>query len=589
MTELMGLIFSYLKKNRKYLITALVLAAINQGFSLLDPQFFRMIIDNYVLKVHALSRPEFLQGVTLLLLGSMGVALVSRIAKNFQDYFVNVITQRVGARMYAESVAHSFSLPYAAFEDQRSGELLQKLQKARSDSEKIIASSIGTLFISLVGIVIVLTYAFFVHWAIGLVYFLMIPILGVVAFLTSRKIKASQKAVVREAADLAGSTTETLRNVELVKSLGLENQEINRLNSVNDKILDLELKKVRLVRTMSFIQGTTINTLRSAQLLLMLWLVFRGLVTLGEFFSLLFYSFAIFTPLSEIGNVTAQFQEARASLEQLETVFSREPEHEPYNPKDPGPLASIGFKKASFVYGGREEPSVRDISFTAKSGEVIALVGPSGSGKSTLIKLLAGLYRPTSGKLLVNKIDAAEIDYTAFRKRIGLVSQETQLFAGTIRENLLFVNPDASDEECREALRLASALPIIERGGKDLDTRIGEGGIKVSGGERQRFAIARALLRNPALIIFDEATSSLDSITAKAITKTIQEIEASRPNVITILVAHRLSTIQHAKQIYVLEKGKVVERGNHAELLAKKGLYAALWREQSGRGTSSAP
>ncbi|MEK7608508.1 MAG: ABC transporter ATP-binding protein [Patescibacteria group bacterium] len=579
----MRLIFSYLKRNKKYLTLALFLATINQGFSLLDPQIFRLIIDDYAQKIHELSREDFLRGVLLLLLASMGVALISRIAKNFQDYYVSVVTQRVGARMYAESVAHSFSLPYVAFEDQRSGELLQKLQKARSDSERVISSSINNLFLALIGIIFVLIYAATVQWIIGLMYFLMIPVLGTVAFFTSKKIKAAQKAVVRETAELAGSTTETMRNVELVKSLGLERQEIGRLNSVNDKILDLELKKVRLIRTMSFIQGTTINAFRSGLLLLMLWFVFRGSITLGEFFSLLFYSFAIFNPLSEIGNVTAQFQEAKASLEQLEGVFTKEPEHAPYSPKDTGPLKSINFKKVSFSYEGNEDPSVKEISFEAKDGEVIAFVGPSGGGKSTVIKLLAGLYRPTEGQIFINKIDSSEIDYAALRKRIGLVSQETQLFAGTIRENLLFVNPDASDNECREALRLASALAIIERGGKDLDTRIGEGGIKISGGERQRLAIARALLRSPEFIIFDEATSSLDSITEKAITKTIQDIEVSRPNVITILVAHRLSTIQHAKRIYVLEKGRIVERGSHTELLTKEGLYAALWREQGGR------
>src|SRR3989344_4833143 len=203
-----------------------------------------------------------------------------------------------------------------------------------------------------------------------------------------------------------------------------------------------------------------------------------------------------------------------------------------------------------------------------------------------MVKLILGLYEPSNGELLLNDINSKDIDYDKFRKKIGLVSQETQLFSGTIRENLLFVNPNATDEECVKALEAASVIILTERGGKGLETRIGEGGIKISGGKRQRLAIARDLLRNPELIIFDEATSSLDSITEKEITKTIQNIIKLKPNLIIVLVAHRLSTVAHANTIYVFEKGKIVERGNHNNLLKKKGLYAAFWREQSAAGTA---
>ena len=204
------------------------------------------------------------------------------------------------------------------------------------------------------------------------------------------------------------------------------------------------------------------------------------------------------------------------------------------------------------------------------------------------MKLLVGLYRPSSGRLAVNGIDVSEIDSDALRGRIGLVTQETQLFAGTIRDNLLFVNPKATDAECVEVLRQAAALPIIERGGKGLDTKIGEGGIKISGGERQRLAIARALLRRPELMIFDEATSSLDSITERAITATIRNLTSGEHRRMTVLVAHRLSTIAHAQRIHVLAKGRVVETGTHDTLLGLNGLYAALWREQSARREEAA-
>lgn len=578
----MKLLWSYLKEYKYTLIGALVLATINQSFSLLDTQFFRLIIDRYATRLGDISQSQFFRGVSLLLLASVGSALVSRIAKNFQDYFVNVVVQRVGTRMYSHAISHSFSLPFAVFEDQRSGEFLNKLQKARTDVQAFIQSAVNIMFFSLVGIVLVLSYAFYVNWIIGSVYFLIIPILGSSIFIISRKIRSSQQAIIQETSSLAGSTTETLRNVELVKSLGLENQEITRLNDTNEQILKLELKKIRLVRTLSFIQGTFINALRSALMFLMLWLVFTKAISLGEFFSMLFYSFAIFNPLTEFGTAAQNYQEARASMDRLDEILKIQPEAKPAHPKTVGRVTDIKFEDVSFKYDSGQSPAVEGVHIEARAGQTIAFAGPSGSGKTTLVKLLVGLYKPVSGKIEFNGIDANEVDIEDFRHRIGFVSQDTQLFAGTIRENLLFAYPHATDEDCMKSLRSASALSLVDRGGKGLDTKIGEGGLKLSGGEKQRLAIARALLRNPELIIFDEATSSLDSLTEEEITKTIKSIEKEYPDLITVIVAHRLSTIAHANKIYVLEKGKIIEQGNHQDLLGQKGLYGALWRQQVG-------
>lgn len=570
------------------IVAALALATINQVFSLLDPQVFRLIVDRYATKAGSMPQDVFIRGVILLLFAYVGVALVSRIAKNFQDYFVNVIAQRTGAQLYETSVSHSLSLPYAVFEDQRSGEILQKMHKARADAQSLITNFVNLMFVSMVGLVFVTIYAFTVHWTIGTAYLLLAPSLGTLMFFISRRIKTQQRIIVTQTAELAGSTTETLRNVELVKSLGLERQEITRLNKVNAGILDLELKKVRFLRFYSFLQGTLINSTRAGLLFLMLWLVYTRGITLGEFYALFFYSFAIFSPLAELGAIIAQYQEARASMEKLEEVLAIEPAPKPEHPVTVGPLKRIAFNGVSFTYPSADTPSLQSIDLEVREGETVAFVGPSGSGKTSLVKLLVGLYRPTSGRLTINGTDANDADPDALRARIGLVTQETQLFAGTIRDNLLFVNPRATDAECIEVLRQAAALPIIERGGKGLDTKIGEGGIKISGGERQRLAIARALLRQPELMIFDEATSSLDSITERAITETIRALTTGTHRRMTVLVAHRLSTIAHAQRIHVLAKGRIVETGTHASLLDENGLYAALWREQSARREEAA-
>ncbi|HEY0221180.1 MAG TPA: ABC transporter ATP-binding protein, partial [Candidatus Paceibacterota bacterium] len=553
----MKLLLTYVNKHKKILLLALVLATINQVFSLLDVQVFRIIVDSYASKALSLPKSEFYEGVIKFLLLSVLLAFVSRVAKNFQDYYVSIITQRVGANLYSHSIDHSFSLPYSAFEDQRSGELLLKLQKARTDSQNLITSFIGIIFLTLVSLFFVIGYAFYVNWTIGLVYLTLLPTIGSVQYLLSKKIKEAQKQIVTETAALAGSTTETLRNVELVKSLGLEDQESERLNKVNDTILFLELKKIKLIRYLSFMQGTFMNAVRSLMMFLFMYLIFTGAMSFGEFFSLWIYQFYIFEPLAMLGTISNQYQETKASMEKLEVVLQMKPEEKPENPKAISGLETIEFKNVSFSYTESIGDSTKDLSLKINKGETAAFVGPSGAGKTTVVKLLLGLYRPTKGEVLINGIDANEIDYDTLRQKIGYVSQDTQLFAGTIRENLLFVRPGATDEECILALKHASAMPIIEKTGKGLDTKIGEGGIKISGGEKQRLAIARALLRDPDLIIFDEATSSLDSMTEKEITKTIKEIAVNRPNLMTIMIAHRLSTISHADNIFVLEKGSL--------------------------------
>ncbi len=578
----MKLTFLYLKKHKKKLALILGLATINQVFSMLDPQIFRLIIDNYATRLGTMSSADFIRGVGMLLLASIAVALISRIAKNFQDYYVNFITQNIGTSLYARAISHSLRLPYFVFEDQKSGEILQKIQKARVDNQAIITSAINIVFVACVGLVVVLVYSAIVHWAVFLAFVFLLPTLGAFTFYISKRIKQSQQEIVTRMGALAGSTTETLRNVELVKSLGLEQQETDRLNEVNQEILSLELKKIKLVRKLSFIQGTLINIFRSGLLFLMLWLIFAQAISLGQFFSLLFYSFFIFSPLYELSNVATQYQEAKASNEVLDQILKMEPEATEGRENGIDRIGSFEFDDVSFQYQSNTAHALNHISLSIKAGETVAFVGPSGAGKTSLIKLLLGLYQPTAGVIRINDLDTKTIRLESFKEKISYVSQDTQLFAGTIRANLLFVNPKASDEECLEALRQASALGLLERGGEGLDTKIGEGGLKISGGEKQRLAIARALLRHPDVIIFDEATSSLDSITEQSIIETIKQVTTAKPDLITIQIAHRLSTIMHSDRIYVLEKGSVIETGSHEKLLEDKTLYAALWRQQNG-------
>jgi len=608
----MKILLRYLKPHKWLVVLVLTLAAINIGFSLVDPVILGKLINlaNYYTNTHKFDWNQFLfvkttvtekipklnkagvvevtektkllYGVMWLLLASITVAMISRIAKNFQDYFLNVVIQKFGAKVFTDGLQHAMKLPYAQFEDQRSGETLSVLTKVRADVEKFMINFINILFGVIIGVIFVFVYAaVFIHWSIPVAYLVGIFLLSFITNLLSKKIKTIQKNIVGQTTALAGSTTESLRNIELVKSLGLTRQEVERLNKNTYKILGLELTKVKRVRSISFIQGTFVNTLRQVILFILMWLIFHDRMDAGQLVTMQIFSFFVFGPLQEIGNILLSYREAEASLNNFHNLMQKAPEPEPANPKHLGTIQTLSFKNVAFQHQTAAQRAINNISFDVRIGETIAFVGPSGSGKSTLMKLLVGLYRPQHGKILYNNLDETEIQFDDLRNQIGFVTQDTNLFSGTIRENLLFVNPTASDEQVMDALNKASCQNLLARAEKGLETMIGEGGLKLSGGEKQRISIARALLRHPKLLLFDEATSALDSLTEEEITDTIREISREGSQ-ITILIAHRLSTIMHADRIYVLEKGDVVETGNHESLLEEKGLYYAMWRQQIG-------
>ena len=594
----MKILLQYLKPHKWLVVLVLTLAAINIGFSLVDPILFGKLINLANSKVNnpaVYDWDRFFNsfswahpGVWFIVTCSISVAMISRISKNFQDYFLNVVIQKFGAKVFTDGLQHAMKLPYNLFEDQRSGETLSVLTKVRADVEKFMINFINILFGVLVGVLFVFIYAaIFIHWSIPVAYLVGILLLTFITNMLSKKIKIIQKNIVGQTTALAGSTTESLRNIELVKSLGLTRQEVERLNRNTYKILGLELTKIKRIRSISFIQGTFVNTLRQVILFILMWLIFHNYMDAGQLVTMQIFSFFVFGPLQEIGNILLSYREAEASLNNFHNLMQKAPEPEPIHPKPLGNIRTLSFKKVSFQHQTAAQKAINNISFDVKVGETIAFVGPSGSGKSTLMKLLVGLYRPQEGKILYNNLDETELRFDDLRNQIGFVTQDTNLFSGTIKENLLFVNPSATDDDLMSALNKAACQNLLARAEKGLETTIGEGGLKLSGGEKQRLSIARALLRKPKLLLFDEATSALDSLTEEEITDTIRDI-SNEGNQITILIAHRLSTIMHADRIYVLEKGDVVETGNHESLLDEKGLYYAMWRQQIGERKTKA-
>ena len=577
----MKLLFKYIKPQSGTITLALFLASVSQIFSMLDPWVGRNIIDGYLLRFSDFTGSDFIYGVMGWLLLGISFAMVSRIAKNLQDYFINVAMQQVGANLFMDGIKHTMELPFEVFEDRRSGETLNVLQKVRTDTEKLMTMAVGLLYASVVGVCVVFIASFMVHWLIAPAFLVAMLVVGISSSFLSKKIKTVQKLIVAETGALAGTTTESLRNIELVKSLGLIGQEISRIRANTLKILGLELIKVKKIRTLGFVQGTTVNLMRNLLLLFLSWMVFTSRITPGMYIQFLFYTFFIFNPLQELGTFIQVWREAQISLGRYRELLNSPIEPEPEHPQVLGGIEKIEFKNVTFRHRSSSRLALDQINITLRRGETIAVVGPSGSGKSTLVKLLVGLYKPESGQLYYNDIPSVQIKLSDLRLKLGVVSQESQLFSGTLRENLQFVNPDATDEQMQTALRKSAADGLLNRCENGLDTTIGEGGIKVSGGEKQRISIARALLRNPDIMVFDEATSALDSLTEKEITQTIRDISHQKDR-INVMIAHRLSTIMHADCIYVLEKGVVTEKGTHDKLLALKGLYYAMWRQQIG-------
>jgi subfamily B ATP-binding cassette protein MsbA len=557
------------------LVGGMCLMVINRIAGLVLPITSRPLIDTVFSKDHP--RPDLLPIFIVLVFSAMVVQAITSFSLT---QLLSKAGQRLIAEMRRQVQRHVGLLSVSYYDENRTGTLVARIM---TDVEGV-RNLVGTGLVEFVGglLTAVLAFLFLLHLSV-VVTLTVFAVLGVFVFVLQYAFKVI-RPIFRERAkinaEVTGRLTESLGGVRVIKGYHAEEREAKVFSAGVDRLLANVMKSLTMTSTMAA-ASTTVLGLVSA---LVMWLgghlIFDKTWTTGVYFQYYVFLAFMIAPVFQIVNIGTQLTEAFAGLDRTSEIMAELEEN-----KSPGrtvempPIRGIvSFDNVEFAYDP-EKPVLRGVSFVAQPGTVTALVGSSGSGKSTMISLLCAFHTPCSGRVLVDSVDLACVNLNTFRSQLGVVLQESFLFDGTIRENILFSRPDATEEEFLFACRTSRVDEFAERFPDGYDTVVGERGVKLSGGQRQRLSIARALLAEPRILILDEATSSLDSESEAMIQSGLSQLMQGRT---TFVIAHRLSTIRRADQILVVEQGRIVERGNHAALLALGGRYYDLYTRQHG-------
>lgn len=583
-------LWQFVRPDRRTVVMIMVLLIINNGFSLVEPYLFKIVIDKYLTHIGDIVQfptpDSFVRGLMQLLMIWIGVAFISRVAKNFQDYFTTMVADRSGIRVFNHGFRHILELSMDYHESKKTGEVMRKLTKAREDITKLIKIMSDKILQNSSTILFVIVFSFIKEWRMGILISLTVPIFVLTTTFIARKIKLLSIRINKEQEGLQGSAVQALDHIAVVKAFGTERYEESSANDNNWRANSLLKTQTKAWRTLMFVQGTLINFFRTAIVGYGTYLAFRGIMTPGDVVFFTFYAVSIFMPLYDLSDVYTAYQDGIASTERLLTILNEQPSvpapQHGYRSDKPG--MTVEFRDVSFHYAP-ERVILQHISFKLEPGKKLAVVGGSGGGKSTLTKLLLRYYDATNGQILVDGVDIKEWDISALRHRMGVVFQDNILLNDTIEHNIMYGSFDATHDQVVAAAKLANAEEFITRLPEGYRTIVGERGVKLSGGERQRAAIARAVLKRPALYVFDEATSSLDTRSESQVQTAIDHVSSGA---VSLTIAHRLSTIVNADEILVLVRGEIAEHGRHAALLAQGGEYAKLFTAQRQHPVESA-
>jgi len=561
---------------RKGLISiGLVLMLINRVAGLVMPFMSKRLVDQALNPAH--SHPQLLQQL-------IGIVLAATIIQAITSFSLTQLLSKAGQRLIAELrrqvQRHVGLLSVAYYDENRTGALVARIM---TDVEGV-RNLIGTGLVEFLGGVVTATLAFvYLLHKSAPVTLAVFSAIGIFAFFLQYGLKTI-RPMFRERgkinAEVTGRLTESLGGVRVIKGYHAEDREADVFAGGVDRLLQNVMKSLTMTSGLSAATTTMLGLVSS----LVMWmgghLVLKGQWTVGDYFQFNVFLAMMVAPIFQLVNIGTQLTEAFAGLDRTREIMSELEENQSPDraTKMPPIEGNVHFENVEFAYTP-EKPVLHGISFEAEKGTVTALVGSSGSGKSTIISLICAFHTPSTGRVLVDGFDLSKVDLNTFRSQLGVVLQDSFLFDGTIRENIMFSRPDATEEQFLFASRTARVDEFAERFPETYETIVGERGVKLSGGQRQRLSIARALLAEPRLLILDEATSSLDSESEAMIQAGLQQLMKGRT---TFVIAHRLSTIRRADQILVVEDGRIVERGNHAQLYALNGRYRDLYDRQHG-------
>jgi subfamily B ATP-binding cassette protein MsbA len=557
------------------LLAGMGLMAVNRVAGLGLPFTSKPLLATVLSPLHP--HPELLPRIIALVFSAMVVQAITSFSLT---QLLSKAGQRLIAEMRRQVQRHVGLLSVSYYDENRTGTLVARIM---SDVEGV-RNLVGTGLVEFVGglLTAVLAFIYLMHRSVT-VTLTVFAVMGAFVFVLQYGFKVI-RPIFRERAkinaEVTGRLTESLGGVRVIKGYHAEEREAKVFSGGVDRLLSNVMKSL----TMTSVLGSASTTVLGLVSALVMWMgghsVLNGTWTVGDYFSYNMFLAFMIAPVFQIVNIGTQLTEAFAGLDRTAEIMSELEENQVpgRTVKMPPIQGTVRFEDVEFAYDP-EKPVLHGISFVAEPGTVTALVGSSGSGKSTIISLLCAFHTPSRGRVVVDDIDLAQVDLDTFRSQLGVVLQDSFLFDGTIRENILFSRPDATEEQFLFACRTARVDEFAERFPDAYDTIVGERGVKLSGGQRQRLSIARALLAEPRILILDEATSSLDSESEAMIQAGLSQLMQGRT---TFVIAHRLSTIRRADQILVVEEGRIVERGNHAELFAMGGRYYDLYTRQHG-------
>ena len=573
----LGRLLPRIRPHARALALATVCLVISAAIGLAFPLVVRYLLDAAFVEGDS----SQLDRIALLLLGLFAVQAGLNFA---QVYLLSATAERAIARLRVDLFAHLVRLSPGFFTERRTGELTSRLSADTAVLQAVLShysSELARQVLYLVGGVILLTLT---HTALTVTTLAVVPIVVGAAFVFGRALRRASTGVQDRLAEATGSAEEAFSQIRSVQSFTREREETKRYGAHLREVVAAAVHRAR-------IRGAFFGAITFAAfgaVTAVLWqggrLVLAGILTPGALVSFLLYAITVAAAVGALASLFGSYQEAIGAARRVFELLETEPTvAEPASPVHlPRPVqGDVRVERVSFRYRDELPDAVHDVSFHIAHGEVVALVGSSGAGKTTLASLLPRFWDVTAGRITLDGIDIRRIPLDELRGAIGIVLQEPTLFSGTVRENIAYARTDASEAEIRAAARAAHAEEFIARLPEELDTRVGERGVKLSGGQRQRLAIARVFLKDPAVVVLDEATSNLDSESERLVEEAMQELLRGRS---TLIIAHRLSTVQRADRVVVLERGRVVEEGTHAELLAAQGRYSRLYRGQFREG-----